>query len=127
MQIGFSLIELLVVIAIIAILAALLLPALGRAREAAKRIVCVSNLRQIGICMQIFADESGGELPWSGGGNNAQCLDELRIDGGLDLGVFELNKGKNKLEARIDGANPKAIKSHMFGLDYLLLEDANRS
>ncbi len=74
---GFTLIELLVVVAIIALLAALLLPALKQARLRGKIAVCMSNMRQLGIGWYLYADSNGGYIP----GNYQECGYDCRGPG----------------------------------------------
>lgn len=68
---AFTLVELLVVLSVIAILAALILPVLSRSKSSARRIQCVSNLRQLGVAGQMYWDENGGRaFRWRGGATN---------------------------------------------------------
>ncbi|HIJ65940.1 MAG TPA: DUF1559 domain-containing protein [Candidatus Hydrogenedentes bacterium] len=105
---GFTLLELLSVTALIGVLAAVLLPALARAREAARRASCLSNLSQIGIAMHMFAQEHDGQLPWSGGGGNADALMDFAqeyIGGGH--GVFICPSDTLHDEVGGDGSAPR--------------------
>jgi prepilin-type N-terminal cleavage/methylation domain-containing protein len=74
---GFTLIELLVVIAIIALLMAVLMPALQRVRKQAQAVACMSNTKQWSYCWHMYLDESDGKFP-TGGGASGDWPDKLR-------------------------------------------------
>jgi prepilin-type N-terminal cleavage/methylation domain-containing protein len=74
LQRGFTLIELLVVIAIIAILAAMLLPALARAKNKAESISCVNNVKQLIAAAYVYALDNGDKWPANGPGNDTVNL-----------------------------------------------------
>ncbi len=76
-QCGFTLIELLVVIAIISTLAALMLPALARAKAKAKTTNCVSNLRQIGLAMTMYLSDNGDRFPNSGRDSRLMSISDV--------------------------------------------------
>jgi len=89
---GFTLIELLVVMVIIALLVGLLLPALGRAREEARKTQCRSNLRQIGLAINIYANDNKGYTPAVYGGSAVTDGKRHQMSGEGLQGSYEMDR-----------------------------------
>lgn len=86
--VAFTLVELLVVIAILGILMAMILPSLSRAKKSGKRISCVSNLKQIGLAIQVYEQENNGFFPFN-------CTSQKLANPGRTLLSTALNMEKN--------------------------------
>jgi prepilin-type N-terminal cleavage/methylation domain-containing protein len=106
---AFTLIELLVTVAIIAILAALLLPALARAKDKARATQCTGNLRQWGLAMRLYADDNSDYLPRRGQGVQALALITRPSDWFNALPSYF---GIPAFEQFVDNGNPPAAGDH---------------
>ena len=103
-QKSFTLIELLVVIAIIAVLASLLLPALGRTRSEAYRASCINNLKQIAQAAISYTDSNSGYYPYAGNWANGITWDDLltnELQTGLSAAECAQNTLSNALAGRL--------------------------
>jgi prepilin-type N-terminal cleavage/methylation domain-containing protein/prepilin-type processing-associated H-X9-DG protein len=89
MRKGFTLIELLVVIAIIALLLAIIAPALKAVKEQGRKIYCKNDLKQIGLALRIYGEEENGELPLNEAGNWAWDVSFFTTDLVIDTGGSE--------------------------------------
>ena len=92
-QPGFTLLELLVVLAIVAILASLLLPALARAKDAARKTACISNLRQMGIAIRLYSNDHDHLIPYGPHAPPFTSPSELYPSTGSPTSLLSLRSG----------------------------------
>ena len=118
---GFTLIELLVVISIIAVLMAMLLPALGGARKLARRAVCMANVRRLAVSIRLYADNYDGKLP----------PDRLRKPTDyIEVGPYKrasvvLQQGVNNVLIKVAARDSKNIFFQLGGPDDLAADEFN--
>jgi prepilin-type N-terminal cleavage/methylation domain-containing protein len=103
---GFTLIELLVVIAIIAILAAILFPVFAAAKESAKRIVCLSNARQIGMSVQMYTTDTDDMMPIFYAYNSDPTIYTPNVHHGTEVLLLPYSKDKTIFKSPLDIGSP---------------------
>jgi prepilin-type N-terminal cleavage/methylation domain-containing protein len=116
---GFTLVELLVVIGIIALLISMLLPALNKAREAANRAYCLSNLRQISTMLRMYAVAYRDAVPLGYGVDNPTTTTTYTTSHTLNYQLSRSTSGMTAAMAdpgTISNANPKGVRYHGLGL-----------